>query len=800
MQRNTLMRMHVSRSLSRRSMIAAGLKSGLLLACPSVLWGQGNVAVEPQPYFASIRRVIQALTSLGAPLAAADAGRIAQLAAAPSPANVRAAETILARYTLMRMRLNPDGTASTTSGDSPRELVEQGWRSFLIRVENPGALTVALTSISDAAIDEGTLSQRGAISREPPLAVGNFGGPADYARRWMGFKIFAARPLTAALSGLALEYRIVELFSRDRGRKSAYLQAWAGDFPPVFSRYAIVKPTGFQADFECLPSRDVALHVADSDGAGCVAALVVTDEMGRLYPAPAHRIEPDFQFQPQVYRAHGETLRLPNGRFTVVASRGPEYLSTSQALVVSPSTDPRLGIDLKRWINAPQLGWYPGDTHIHAAGCAHYEIPTQGVTPEAMIRHVRGEALAVGDVLTWGPGYYYQKQFFSGHAYEPHNQLAHPAYQEANHVTLTPKATAHDAESLIRYDVEVSGFPSSICGHLVLLRLRDQDFPGAPRIENWPSWNLPILKWARAQGGVVGYAHSAIGLFVASADLPNYDIPRFDSIGANEFIVDLAHEAVDFVSGAEFSPVAELNFWYHTLNCGFRAAMVGETDFPCITGERVGTGRTYVGLGQPPAGDDGYAAWIEGIRTGRLYFGDGRSHFIDYRIDGHDVGAADVELAQPGRVTVSARIAARLEERPAPGPPRRAAWHLEHARVAGTRDVMVEVVVNGQPVARKAVAANGELREFSVDVTLQRSSWVALRILPSGHTHPIFVRVAGKPVRASRRSAQWCLDCIDALWREKSPHIAATEKKDAEAAYEQARVVYRRIALECEVA
>ena len=165
------------------------------------------------------------------------------------------------------------------------------------------------------------------------------------------------------------------------------------------------------------------------------------------------------------------------------------------------------------------------------------------------------------------------------------------------------------------------------------------------------------------------------------------------------------------------------------------------------------------------------------------------------------MGAGDVDLAQPGIVTLSVRIAARLEERPAPPSAQpRSAWHLEHARIPGTRDVMVDVVVNGQPVARKAVAANGELHEFSAGVTIERSSWVALRILPSGHTHPVFVRVAGKPVRASRRSAPWCLACIDAVWREKSPHIAAAEVKDAEAAYEQARVVYRRIALECEVA
>jgi hypothetical protein len=226
--------------------------------------------------------------------------------------------------------------------------------------------------------------------------------------------------------------------------------------------------------------------------------------------------------------------------------------------------------------------------------------------------------------------------------------------------------------------------------------------------------------------------------------------------------------------------------------------MLGETDFPCISGERVGVGRTYVGLAQPPIGDAGYEAWIDGIHKGRLYFGDGRSHFIDYRIDGHNVGVGSLELPQPGKVTVSARIAAYLDDKPIPTPS--AAWHLERARIAGTRDVMVEVVVNGQPVARKDIMADGDLRDFSVELPIQRSSWVALRILPSGHTNPIFVRVAGSPVRASKRSAQWCLDSIDALWREKSVQISPPEVREAEAAYEQARVVYRKIAIECEVA
>ena len=54
--------------------------------------------------------------------------------------------------------------------------------------------------------------------------------------------------------------------------------------------------------------------------------------------------------------------------------------------------------------------------------------------------------------------------------------------------------------------------------------------------------------------------------------------------------------AVDFMSMVDTPYVWELNMWYHTLNCGYRTRISGETDFPCIYGERVGMGRSYVKL------------------------------------------------------------------------------------------------------------------------------------------------------------------------------------------------------------
>ena len=126
-------------------------------------------------------------------------------------------------------------------------------------------------------------------------------------------------------------------------------------------------------------------------------------------------------------------------------------------------------------------------------------------------------------------------------------------------------------------------------------------------------------------------------------------------------------------------------------------------------------------------------------------------------------------------------------------------WDLERARIPGTREVPLEVVVNGRAVASKNILADGSLRDVSFDVRVERSSWVALRILPSSHTNPVFVTVGGRPIRASRRSAEWCLGAVDQCWSQKGPQIPERERGEAAKAYERAREVYRKIIAESDV-
>jgi len=766
-----------------------------LLSRPLTVLGKEEFSTL-QPLAAQTKRLVAALAAVGNPL---PADVIASLTAAYSSqdeqAGVAAIEKILDSRVLLNVQINPESRISVTRGAAKALLIEQGWRTFLVKVQNQAGDTTGLTIYCPQSRPTGRTSVQSIVG------VHDFtNGAVDVVEardRWISTETWDKAPMLKALSGLSVEYRILQIYSRDRGKKEASLEADAG-----LGEQDLGYRSTLPVLFDCLPSNDILVHVRDVDGSPVAASLLITDTLDRVYPVQGKRSLPDLWFEKQIYRRDGETVRLADGEYRIDYGRGPEYLRKWLKLSIKGGQSTPIECSLERWVKPSEFGYYSGDTHIHAAGCAHYESPYEGVTPEIMFRQIQGEALDIGDVLTWAPGYYYQKQFFSGHVETFDKMMDH-----AGHHHVSSAAPMAALGSTLRYDIEVSGFPSSHCGHLVLLQLAQQEYPGAKTLDEWPSWNLPILKWAKAQGAVVGYAHSAGGLTVDSTELPNYLMPRFDSSGANEYIADVTHEnCVDFISGCDLWPFAELNIWYHTLNCGFRVSFAGETDFPCITDEHVGGGRSYVHLDQAPIGDQGYKQWVAGVKTGDSYVGDGRSHVFSLSaIQGTNVlRGRDLELHQAQTVHLEAVVCARLQaevddetrqiqrasayDRPY--------WHLERARIGSSRKVPVEVILNGESVARVEVEADGQPHPVSFDIMVRHSSWLALRILPSVHTNPIYITVGNRPIRSSKRSAEWRRKAVDVCWEQKAQRIRPAELAEAKAAFDHARTTYDRIILE----
>jgi len=766
----------------------------LVLLGPTAI-GETQTKISLQPFALHVRQVETTLAYLGQPLTQADHEAInLAIAEVDEAAAVRHLEQILDNYALAIVEINPESRVKVQAGAARAELVESGTRIFLVKVLNKAGVTSRLVAESPNAA---AIFVQSDGSPEPPNSI----LPTDTRDRWMQLELFERDPMSPRLSGLPLEYRILTIYSRDRGQRSAAIGFNVGQG---------TQDIGFRNEttvvFNALPAQTLRLGVDDENGAPTVAAFTIRDNLGRLYPNPAKRLAPDLFFQPQVYRENGASVLVPAGSYTVTASMGPEYVPQTKKVEVASVGANEVSFAMKRWIDPPKYHWYSGDHHVHAAGCSHYQNPTEGVRPEDMVRQIQGEKLNVGAVLTWGPCYYYQKKFFSGkdHPLSKPNELMH-------------------------YDLEVSGFPSSHAGHLVLLGLTDQDYPHCLRIDQWPTWDLPILRWAKSQGALAGFAHSGWGLEVKSKEIPNYEVPGFDSIGANEYIVDVTYpDAVDFISTMDTPYPSELNIWYHTLNVGFRTRISGETDFPCITDARVGQGRVYAKVD----GALSYSAWLEALRAGRSYVSDGRSHLMDFSVNGVGVGTAsgEVKLKEKGMVHVSVKVAAHLDLNPLSAdtipsdrghrfwmsssengqdlPARenirdRAVdqtpyWHIERARIGTTREVPVELVMNGKTAARKIVLADGSVQAVAFDQPVERSSWLAVRILGSSHTNPIFVLVDGKPIRASRESARWCLAGVNQCWTQKAPKISKAELPEAKAAYDHAREVYTRLIAECD--
>jgi hypothetical protein len=110
---------------------------------------------------------------------------------------------------------------------------------------------------------------------------------------------------------------------------------------------------------------------------------------------------------------------------------------------------------------------------------------------------------------------------------------------------------------------------------------------------------------------------------------------------------------------------------------------------------------------------------------------------------------------------------------------------------------LIEIVVNGKTVASAEIVADGQPHDLEFEIPIEQSSWVALRQFPQLHTNPVNVLVSGKPIRASRQSAWWCVETIDQLWRNRERSIVEPERADARVAFESAKQTLRKIAEEC---
>ena len=325
------------------------------------------------------------------------------------------------------------------------------------------------------------------------------------------------------------------------------------------------------------------------------------------------------------------------------------------------------------------------DPHLHGRGCL--EPPT---SPSRLAALLAEERIDVGAALVWGDGF----------------DDDHPLFTGAD-------SSAAGSGRILHYDLEVSAFAAGETGHLLMLGLRDIDFSGDPYRS--PRSGLDLPAWARAQGErvAIGMAH---GQFWPADGFPT---PPVVCCMPWEFPVQVARGGASFlvterrVEGPPVDP-GTFQLWRTLLNAGYRVALMGGSDYPCIHRTFAGAPRTDVIVSGPLT----YESWLEGVRRGRTVVTLDAAHRLNLRVNGVPLGG---EVAARGGEVLLVSI------------------ESESPELTG-----IELLMNGGIVAAVVLPAGRQVATLRLPVG--QSAWIAARSRRAA-TSAVYVVVDGRPIR-----------------------------------------------------
>ena len=285
-----------------------------------------------QPLGETVTQVLAALDYLGQPL---DAATTAQIKAAISNPNEVAAnaaiQNALDPHCLAVINVNPESRVKLQPGAVKPLLVEAGWKVFLVKVHNEAGVTAQLRGMS-------------------PNAASMSDSPKDQLRdRWLGLSVFDGEPMARTLSGLVVEYRLVQLYSRDAGMREAKI---------LFDVGQGTQDLGFRNEidilFKCLPAQNIVLQLLDDNDEPCSAGFEIRDKFDRIYPAQSKRTAPDVASHPEIYRGHGDVVRLAPGRYTVKVIHCPTRMVVERRTANVTHELTKLSFKVPKTISPPE--------------------------------------------------------------------------------------------------------------------------------------------------------------------------------------------------------------------------------------------------------------------------------------------------------------------------------------------------------------------------------------------------------------------------------------------------------------
>ena len=141
--------------------------------------------VEPQPLAAATARLIEGLEVVGAPLGAAAKAALQAARSEPDAARATAAiQAVLDPLCVAGVLINAESRVSVVEGPAAKQLIQQGWTTFLVKVHNLAGITPAPTthpsmpSQSDAPTPPPIIPASNSLARPGNCGVSTMPRPA----------------------------------------------------------------------------------------------------------------------------------------------------------------------------------------------------------------------------------------------------------------------------------------------------------------------------------------------------------------------------------------------------------------------------------------------------------------------------------------------------------------------------------------------------------------------------------------------------------------------------------------------
>jgi putative heme-binding domain-containing protein len=456
--------------------------------------------------------------------------------------------------------------------------------------------------------------------------------------------------------------------------------------------------------------------------------------------------------EPYFYADGSFDVELPPGRARLNVSGGIETIP--QTVTFDAGTTTELTVQLPRWIDMAQRGWYSGDSHVHL----HTGGPIAMTVADALVA-ARAEGVNYVNLCA--------------------SNNVGDDIRDAALVTGKPHAVSTDRQLLVGGEE----MRSTIYGHMQFFGLKTfvepqyTGFDGTPNRHDFPA-NYVMAANAVRQGGVVTYGHPMF----AGQPFPFDKELAKASAAARELPIDavlgMVH-AVDLMSyNSDEDGTAEL--WYRLLNCGLKlSACVGTDALLDHSTDPLGGDRVYVKTLGPLT----MQSWLDGLKSGRTFVTNGPIPMLE--INGKGPGET-CELTAAGKVRVAAVVESYVPFN------------------------KIEVIVNGKVAAHDEIAAGQEpalrVRRLDLELPIERSSWIALRVRgpdnpgvfdgPAwSHTSPVYVNVAGQRI-ASREDGEYFVGWIEQMLRvvaARNRYAKVEDRQQVETLFRKAQSEFRKL-------